>query len=1209
MERPKKNKNGRNYSQDGPTENILQDRNRSMVQANQANNILPDQQNNISSGGALLGGRQSRDKPCISSALETRGQGDGREETRPSESVQEADVFRQYGVPHGLLVSLIRMMLQWLQQENRNHQQWVQEENQEQLQRLHQENRNHQQRVQNENKEQLQRIKQENRDHQQRVQDENQEQLQRIKQENRNHQQRVQEENQEQLQRIKQENRNHQQWVQDENQEQLQRIKQENRNHQQRVQEENQEQLQRIKQENRNHQQRVQGGNQEQWIKWENRNHQLWMQSKERKQHNQMQQENQEHFEQQLRQLRQERIKDLQLKQKENLNMHKPITAKSFVMEPHWKQRDGADYSDEGGGDICCMCRKCKCYCHIHDKQIIHGVVKDKHELAATMERDTGHHRMVPRDKDIDKYISIEESRHVGRNDITGKVDTTFSVTNGVSDSDIPKGESNVSTKKTHQYPDDGTSAVCGGNPEDPSDGSDSEDDSKKDRGAKDDDSKKDRTKDEDSKKDLAQDDREEIDLNKDGNKEDTISGWRIDTKVWKVCIEMKNVQEANRLLNERILPDQELLDRGLEVFGISSKIVQNICAAICCYMKENFLHINHVCPALDYRHELSNKQITFVIYRARPHENEAFEYRYYIRHINEISTSCSEENEFITELEQDVPKEYAKTEKVVECLNKNSKSLMEQHTNLTRVSIGWFKSKGFATKHQNITQKTCIVLYVQVKGFVPLNETALPEVIDGIDVDVRECVVLPYTFPNEHHEHIKMGCAIHGGLRNAQGRVLGGTLGGFFEVGGEMYCITSAHTFMSPADMGKLNQCGKFCDLGPGNDIETFEAHQPVVEGSRSFGKGVRAVYKEGGNGEAGVEAVVIKVQDRFPVSGEFPACPYRRNPGIDRPNFSTGKMCNREEVNRLIRSKTLTVVKFGCSSGWTRGSFRFSAGAARWSNMVGSIHNFGILLHNQFEIENIGETLFAEFGDSGALVFTDENNELSVIGTVEGGTPGVIYVTPICDVFSALELQNVQSTKEFTLHYQDIQNIPMEIRSDSYSSRTITDRSDSGISTNDDAVLKHIEEKFKTFDQEITQEVARHVQEIKQNMNTRVNQELRPVKSELNTLKTEVTLLKSDITNIKSEVEKTKSELKQDIDKSNTEIQSKMNVMQEQFKAQLQEQTNSIKNMLSEFFRPNPAANASNTNLHKRSSYYIYWHVQYFFVLESCFCFRERL
>ncbi|XP_053389721.1 uncharacterized protein LOC128552701 [Mercenaria mercenaria] len=195
----------------------------------------------------------------------------------------------------------------------------------------------------------------------------------------------------------------------------------------------------------------------------------------------------------------------------------------------------------------------------------------------------------------------------------------------------------------------------------------------------------------------------------------------------------------------------------------------------------------------------------------------------------------------------------------------------MEQHTNLTRVSIGWFKSKGFGTKHQNITQKTCIVLYVQVKGFVPLNETALPEVIDEIDVDVREFVVLPYTFPNEHHEHIKMGCAIHGGLRNAQGRFLGETLGGFFEVGREMYCITSAHIFMSPADMSKLKQCGKFCDLGPGNDIETFEAHQPVVEGSRSFGRGVRAVYKEGGNGETGVEAVVIKVQTDFPFLESF--------------------------------------------------------------------------------------------------------------------------------------------------------------------------------------------------------------------------------------------------------------------------------------------------------------------------------------------------
>ncbi|XP_053408297.1 uncharacterized protein LOC123560069 isoform X2 [Mercenaria mercenaria] len=901
----------------------------------------------------------------------------------------------------------------------------------------------------------------------------NEDWLQRLQQENRNHQQRVRKENREQLRRLTQENRNHRQRVQEENQEQLKRLKQENRNHRQRVQKENQEQLQQLTQESRNHQQRVQEENQEQLqrLKQENRNH--------------------------LQRVQEENQEQLQRVKQENRNHHLQMQSKKT--KPAKPNAPGffCNGATSETGDICCMCRKCKCHCHIHDKST-HGNVKDEHKLAGTMRRDTGHHRTVPRDKD----------------------------------SDVPKGESNGSTKKTDQYPNDGMSVACGGNPGDPSDsdGSDSEDDSKKDH---------------------AKDDRDENDQNRNRNKEKNISDWRIDTEVWKICIDMKDVQEANRLLNERILPDQTLLDRGSEVFGMSSKIVQNICTAICCYMKESFLHVIHVCPALDYRHEFSNTQITFVIYRTRPHENETTEYRYYryyIRHVNEISTTCSEENTHIRELEQDFPKDYSKTEEIVECLNKNSKSLMEQHTNLTRVSISWFKSKGFRTKHQDITQNTCIALYVQVKGFVPLNETALPEVIDGIDVDVRECVVLPYTFPNEHHEHIKMGCAIHGGLRNAEGQVLGGTLGGFFEVDREMYCLTSAHPFMSPADMGKLKQFGKFCNLGLGNDIETFEAHQPVVEGSRSFGTGVRAVYKEGGNGETGVEAVVVKVQDRFPVSGDFPACPYHRNPGIDRPKFSTGKICNREEVNRLIRSKTLTVVKFGCSSGWTRGRFRFSAGAARLSNMVASIHSFGILLHNQFEIENIGETEFAEFGDSGALVFTDENNELSVIGIVEGGTPGLIYVTPICDVFSALELQNVQSTKEFTLHYQDIQNIPMDVTPDSYSSRTITDRSDSGISTNDEAILKHIEEKFQTFDQEITQEVARQVHKIKENMNTTVNQELSPVKSELSTLKSEVTLLKS-------------------------EIQSKM---QEQFTAQ----TNSIKNMLSEFFRSNPAANASDTN-----------------------------
>ncbi|XP_053390143.1 uncharacterized protein LOC128553057 isoform X1 [Mercenaria mercenaria] len=731
---------------------------------------------------------------------------------------------------------------------------------------------------------------------------------------------------------------------------------------------------------------------------------------------------------------------------------------------------------------------------------------------------------------DIDTHASIEESRHAGWNGITGKIVTTPSSTNGVSDSDVPKGESNGSTKKTDQYPNDGMSVACGGNPGDPSDSdeSDSEDDSKKDH---------------------AKDDRDENDQNKDRDKERNISDWRIDTEVWKRCIEMKDVDKATRLVNERILPDQDLLDPASEVFDVSSEIVQNICTAICCYMKNKKLYINRVWPALDYRQEVPNKNITFIIYTSQSSESETIEYRCYERSVNEISTSCSNENSHIKELEQDCEKDYSETEKIRECLNKYSKSLMESHKNLTRISISWFKSGGYGTEKQSITPKTCIAVYVQVKGFVPLNETVLPKELDGIVVDVREGVVTSYIGPNEHHEHLKMGCAVHSGLKDRQGTPIGGTLGGFVEINTAVYCISSAHVFLSAEDMEKLKNMG-ICNLTDDTIIKRFNARQPVYNGSRSFGIGVCAVYKEGGNGETGVEVVIVEVKDRFPISGEFPDCPHNRNPGCDSLKFSSGKLCNREEVNRLIREKKLTVVKFGCISGWTRGIIRLEGGSARFRHMVGTLEDkdeFGMLLYNQYEIESIGGVRFAENGDSGSLVFTDAYGPLSVIGIVEGGMAEVVYVTPICEVFAALNLQeNVQNMKVFPPHCPDIQNIPMQT-DDSNSSQYLTNRSDSGVSSADGATLCTVEEK----------------------------------------LISDVSVLKADITNVKAQVEKTKSDVEHKIDKSNTELQSKMNAMQEQMQKQMKEQmkeqmkqTELLKSFFAQFSPPSPATSTSNTH-----------------------------
>ena len=94
-------------------------------------------------------------------------------------------------------------------------------------------------------------------------------------------------------------------------------------------------------------------------------------------------------------------------------------------------------------------------------------------------------------------------------------------------------------------------------------------------------------------------------------------------------------------------------------------------------------------------------------------------------------------------------------------CLAKNTKSLMKEHSNLFMVSTSKLKSEGYGTKHSNIYEETCIVLYVDVKGFIPLGENPFQRKLDEFPVDVREGVFKTFSDPNEFHESLVMGCQI----------------------------------------------------------------------------------------------------------------------------------------------------------------------------------------------------------------------------------------------------------------------------------------------------------------------------------------------------------------------------------------------------------------------------------------------------------------
>ena len=127
-------------------------------------------------------------------------------------------------------------------------------------------------------------------------------------------------------------------------------------------------------------------------------------------------------------------------------------------------------------------------------------------------------------------------------------------------------------------------------------------------------------------------------------------------------------------------------------------------------------------------------------------------------------------------------------------CLTKNTPILMKEHSNLLMVAASKLKSEGYNTSHSKMYETICIVLYVEVKGFIPFGENPFPTEVDGISTDVREGIFKALTDPKDFHESLVMGCQIVTSYNTC------GTLGAFVQLqNGYLGCLTCCHIFETP--------------------------------------------------------------------------------------------------------------------------------------------------------------------------------------------------------------------------------------------------------------------------------------------------------------------------------------------------------------------------------------------------------------------------
>ena len=214
------------------------------------------------------------------------------------------------------------------------------------------------------------------------------------------------------------------------------------------------------------------------------------------------------------------------------------------------------------------------------------------------------------------------------------------------------------------------------------------------------------------------------------------------------------------------------------------------------------------------------------------------FPFKIIQRHLDEVSdeaTHC---------LKSENPLRYSLNEQyeLRETIMRYSDALMQAHSNLLIISASPIKSRK-AGEHVEV--RTCIVLYVHIKGIIPLQEKAFPAKVGDFPVDVREGVFKKYSLAK---------LSIGNEILSAYGMIA--RLGGFVRLSdGKLGCLTCYHMFDTPQSR---------------NDRDHKAFNPAVYQAASGYSQSPfgRMVDKKNDPGDAtriGVDAALIEITDRL--------------------------------------------------------------------------------------------------------------------------------------------------------------------------------------------------------------------------------------------------------------------------------------------------------------------------------------------------------
>ncbi|WAR15830.1 hypothetical protein MAR_030424, partial [Mya arenaria] len=282
-----------------------------------------------------------------------------------------------------------------------------------------------------------------------------------------------------------------------------------------------------------------------------------------------------------------------------------------------------------------------------------------------------------------------------------------------------------------------------------------------------------------------------------------------------------------------------------------------------------------------------------------------------------------------------------------------NETLLMQRHRYLSMVSGSAVRSKCYKGNHV-IEPTICLVLYVDVKGYVPIDETPFRDNYDGIAIDVREGGCWRLNSP------INIGEGIRRHTFDKEG-----SIGGFVEVPSLGLCgITSAHVLLNDQEYMQCKLEKGFTATGLQNE---FRIHSSCNE---DIGRLISAMYEEGNDREAGFEVAIFNIERRFLFEGIGTSFQGHNFEGdTEEYSFEYGQILEKRHFYPDVKC-----CKYGRESKFTMGKIvSASDGMGYFSFREKTFDEIPpIVLRKQYEVESFSnEKPFATFGDSGALVF----------------------------------------------------------------------------------------------------------------------------------------------------------------------------------------------------------------------------------------------